>query len=84
MVKHLNGIEEQVLESKAWTRDSALWNALSNANHKVPTVEEVCICTLYQLCYRNSICAVLICYCVAISVCFYKQRNNYYYYYYKY
>ncbi|KAA0712741.1 Retinoblastoma-like protein 1 107 kDa retinoblastoma-associated protein [Triplophysa tibetana] len=41
MVKHLNGIEEQVLESKAWTRDSALWNALSNANNKLPTVEEV-------------------------------------------
>lgn len=41
MVKHLNSIEEQVLESKAWTRDSALWNALINANHKVPTVEEV-------------------------------------------
>lgn len=41
MVKHLNSIEEQVLESRAWTRDSALWNALSDANNKVPTVEEV-------------------------------------------
>uniref|UniRef100_A0A671SRC1 Retinoblastoma-like protein 1 n=1 Tax=Sinocyclocheilus anshuiensis TaxID=1608454 RepID=A0A671SRC1_9TELE len=41
MVKHLNSIEEQVLESKAWTRDSALWTALNNANNKVPTVEEV-------------------------------------------
>uniref|UniRef100_A0A8C1Y4U1 Retinoblastoma-like 1 (p107) n=1 Tax=Cyprinus carpio TaxID=7962 RepID=A0A8C1Y4U1_CYPCA len=41
MVKHLNSIEEQVLESKAWTKDSALWTALSNANNKVPTVEEV-------------------------------------------
>lgn len=43
MVKHLNSIEEQVLESKAWTRDSALWNALNKANNKIPTVEEVYI-----------------------------------------
>ncbi|XP_051932242.1 retinoblastoma-like protein 1 [Hippocampus zosterae] len=41
MVKHLNLIEEQVLESRAWTADSALWNALSAAGNKVPTVEEV-------------------------------------------
>ncbi|XP_072307860.1 retinoblastoma-like protein 1 [Eucyclogobius newberryi] len=41
MVKHLNSIEEQVLESRAWTSDSALWTALQAANHKVPTVEEV-------------------------------------------
>ncbi|XP_076869913.1 retinoblastoma-like protein 1 isoform X2 [Brachyhypopomus gauderio] len=41
MVKHLNTIEEQVLESKAWTRDSVLWEALQSANNKVPTVEEV-------------------------------------------
>ncbi|XP_056129896.1 retinoblastoma-like protein 1 [Lampris incognitus] len=41
MVKHLNSIEEQVLENRAWTRDSALWNALQEAGNKVPTVEEV-------------------------------------------
>ncbi|XP_051563026.1 retinoblastoma-like protein 1 [Myxocyprinus asiaticus] len=41
MVKHLNSIEEQVLESKAWSQDSALWSSLNNANNKVPTVEEV-------------------------------------------
>ncbi|TRZ01222.1 hypothetical protein DNTS_006048 [Danionella cerebrum] len=41
MVKHLNSIEEQVLESRAWSRDSALWNALNKASNKVPTVEEV-------------------------------------------
>uniref|UniRef100_A0A671KCU7 Retinoblastoma-like protein 1 n=1 Tax=Sinocyclocheilus anshuiensis TaxID=1608454 RepID=A0A671KCU7_9TELE len=41
MVKHLNSIEEQVLESKAWTKDSALWTALNNANNKIPAVEEV-------------------------------------------
>uniref|UniRef100_A0A4W4E059 Retinoblastoma-like 1 (p107) n=1 Tax=Electrophorus electricus TaxID=8005 RepID=A0A4W4E059_ELEEL len=42
MVKHLNTIEEKVLESRAWTKDSVLWEALQNANNKVPTVEEVC------------------------------------------
>ncbi|XP_047669885.1 retinoblastoma-like protein 1 isoform X2 [Tachysurus fulvidraco] len=41
MVKHLNVIEEQVLESKAWTKDSVLWEALKDANFKVPTVAEV-------------------------------------------
>ncbi|XP_033822794.1 retinoblastoma-like protein 1 [Periophthalmus magnuspinnatus] len=41
MVKHLNSIEEQVLESRAWTSDSALWTALQAVGHKVPTVEEV-------------------------------------------
>ncbi|XP_061642138.1 retinoblastoma-like protein 1 isoform X2 [Phyllopteryx taeniolatus] len=41
MVKHLNQVEEQVLESRAWTADSALWNALGAAGNKVPTVEEV-------------------------------------------
>ncbi|KAM9589949.1 retinoblastoma-like protein 1 isoform 5-T7 [Trichechus inunguis] len=39
MVKHLNSIEEQILESLAWSHDSALWEALQ-AN-KVPTCEEV-------------------------------------------
>uniref|UniRef100_A0A3P8RLF2 Retinoblastoma-like protein 1 n=1 Tax=Amphiprion percula TaxID=161767 RepID=A0A3P8RLF2_AMPPE len=41
MVKHLNSIEEQVLESRAWTADSALWSTLQVAGNKVPTVEEV-------------------------------------------
>ncbi|KAJ8344323.1 hypothetical protein SKAU_G00316520 [Synaphobranchus kaupii] len=41
MVKHLNSIEEQVLESRAWSGDSALWEALEAAQKKVPTVEEV-------------------------------------------
>uniref|UniRef100_A0A3Q1C1I5 Retinoblastoma-like 1 (p107) n=1 Tax=Amphiprion ocellaris TaxID=80972 RepID=A0A3Q1C1I5_AMPOC len=46
MVKHLNSIEEQVLESRAWTADSALWSALQVAGNKVPTVEEVTIVCL--------------------------------------
>ncbi|XP_054247784.1 retinoblastoma-like protein 1 [Indicator indicator] len=41
MVKHLNSIEEQILESLAWTRDSALWHALQACENKVPTCEEV-------------------------------------------
>ncbi|NWR76969.1 RBL1 protein, partial [Centropus unirufus] len=41
MVKHLNSIEEQILESLAWTRDSALWNALQASDNQVPTCEEV-------------------------------------------
>lgn len=46
MVKHLNQIEEQVLESQAWSMDSALWSALQAADSKVPTVEEVRACDL--------------------------------------
>uniref|UniRef100_A0A8C3SBT6 RB transcriptional corepressor like 1 n=1 Tax=Chelydra serpentina TaxID=8475 RepID=A0A8C3SBT6_CHESE len=41
MVKHLNNIEEQILESLAWTSDSALWKALQVSENKVPTCEEV-------------------------------------------
>ncbi|XP_068598197.1 retinoblastoma-like protein 1 [Brachionichthys hirsutus] len=41
MVKHLNRIEEQVLESRAWSADSSLWSALQAAGNRVPTVEEV-------------------------------------------
>lgn len=42
MVKHLNSIEEQILESMAWTKDSALWDALQASENKIPTCEEVC------------------------------------------
>ncbi|XP_066479332.1 retinoblastoma-like protein 1 [Tiliqua scincoides] len=41
MVKHLNSIEEQILESMAWTKDSALWSALQASENKIPTCEEV-------------------------------------------
>uniref|UniRef100_A0A8C9CY52 RB transcriptional corepressor like 1 n=1 Tax=Panthera leo TaxID=9689 RepID=A0A8C9CY52_PANLE len=41
MVKHLNSIEEQILESLAWSHDSALWEALQASGNKVPTCEEV-------------------------------------------
>ncbi|KAM4692501.1 retinoblastoma-like protein 1 [Rhinophrynus dorsalis] len=42
MVKHLNSIEEQILESRAWTSDSVLWE-LVEASENVPTCEEVII-----------------------------------------
>ncbi|XP_004698311.1 retinoblastoma-like protein 1 [Echinops telfairi] len=41
MVKHLNSIEEQILENLAWSQDSALWDALRASANKVPTCEEV-------------------------------------------
>ncbi|XP_020846460.1 retinoblastoma-like protein 1 isoform X2 [Phascolarctos cinereus] len=40
-IKHLNSIEEQILESLAWSNDSALWDALHISENKVPTCEEV-------------------------------------------
>lgn len=39
VVKHLNQVEEQVLESLAWTSDSPLWQSLRSA--KVPSCQEV-------------------------------------------
>ncbi|XP_077025409.1 retinoblastoma-like protein 1 isoform X2 [Tamandua tetradactyla] len=41
MVKHLNSIEEQILENLAWSHDSALWEALQASANRVPTCEEV-------------------------------------------
>ncbi|MBZ3872202.1 Retinoblastoma-like protein 1 [Sciurus carolinensis] len=41
MVKHLNSIEEQILESLAWSHNSALWETLQASANKVPTCEEV-------------------------------------------
>lgn len=62
MVKHLNSIEEQILESLAWTRNSALWSALEASENKVPTCEEVCdlipvrgnSCSFSQLFYTEN------------------------------
>ncbi|KAJ8259215.1 hypothetical protein COCON_G00182270 [Conger conger] len=54
MVKHLNNIEEQVLESRAWSADSALWEALEAAQKKVPTVEEVNFSSSFETGNSNS------------------------------
>ncbi|CAJ1055794.1 retinoblastoma-like protein 2 isoform X1 [Xyrichtys novacula] len=41
VVKHLNQVEEQVLESLAWTSDSPLWESLRAAKNQVPTCQQV-------------------------------------------
>ncbi|XP_053174930.1 LOW QUALITY PROTEIN: retinoblastoma-like protein 2 [Scomber japonicus] len=41
VVKHLNQVEEQVLESLAWTSDSPLWESLRGAKDRVPACQEV-------------------------------------------
>ncbi|XP_047452997.1 retinoblastoma-like protein 2 isoform X2 [Mugil cephalus] len=41
VVKHLNQVEEQVLETLAWTRDSPLWDSLHASKDQVPTCQEV-------------------------------------------
>ncbi|XP_029008885.1 retinoblastoma-like protein 2 isoform X2 [Betta splendens] len=41
VVKHLNQVEEQVLESLVWTSDSPLWESLRVAKDHVPTCQEV-------------------------------------------
>ncbi|GAB6030492.1 Retinoblastoma-like protein 1, variant 2 [Chamberlinius hualienensis] len=44
VVKHLNHIEEQILESLAWKSDSPLWDAIKEAG-SVPSCEDVCLPT---------------------------------------
>ncbi|XP_074533559.1 retinoblastoma-like protein 2 isoform X1 [Halichoeres trimaculatus] len=41
VVKHLNQVEEQVLESLAWTSSSPLWESLRGAKDQVPTCQQV-------------------------------------------
>ncbi|KAG2470010.1 RBL2 protein, partial [Polypterus senegalus] len=41
VVKHLDRLEEQVLESMAWKQESPLWEYIRGAKNKVPTCEEV-------------------------------------------
>lgn len=41
VVKHLNHVEEQILESKAWSSESPLWEALKLSRLPVPSCEEV-------------------------------------------
>ncbi|XP_017654512.1 retinoblastoma-like protein 1 isoform X2 [Nannospalax galili] len=49
MVKHLNSIEEHILESLAWTNNSALWEALQASANKVPTCEEVILPNNFEI-----------------------------------
>ncbi|XP_063972446.1 retinoblastoma-like protein 1 isoform X2 [Diachasmimorpha longicaudata] len=41
VVKHLNDIEEKILESQAWKSNSPLWQAIGNTPGGVPSCEEV-------------------------------------------
>uniref|UniRef100_A0A8B9Q9L1 RB transcriptional corepressor like 2 n=1 Tax=Apteryx owenii TaxID=8824 RepID=A0A8B9Q9L1_APTOW len=41
IVKHLNHIEEQILESMAWKQESILWDRIKDNENKVPSCEEV-------------------------------------------
>lgn len=41
VIKHLNQIEEQILESMAWAEDSSLWDKIKDNKGKVPLCEEV-------------------------------------------
>ncbi|KAM4619493.1 retinoblastoma-like protein 2 [Polymixia lowei] len=41
VVKHLNQVEEQVLETLAWTSSSPLWDSLRGAKDQVPACQEV-------------------------------------------
>ncbi|XP_075555132.1 retinoblastoma-like protein 1 [Dermacentor variabilis] len=41
VIKHLNQIEEQILESLAWKDDSPLWDVMSRSHQIVPQCKEV-------------------------------------------
>lgn len=41
VVKHLNHIEEQILECLSWKDDSPLWDAIEHSEQPVPTCKEV-------------------------------------------
>ncbi|XP_060248214.1 retinoblastoma-like protein 2 isoform X2 [Meriones unguiculatus] len=41
VVKHLNQIEEQILDHLAWKSDSPLWDRIRENENRVPTCEEV-------------------------------------------
>lgn len=41
VVKHLNHMEEQILESMAWRSNSPLWEVLENSRQPIPSCEDV-------------------------------------------
>lgn len=41
VVKHLNCIEEKILESLAWKKNSPLWQAIESTEGGIPSCEEV-------------------------------------------
>lgn len=59
VVKHLNQVEEQVLESLAWTGDSPLWESLRGAKDHAPSCQEVRPCLMMYMCQCFLLCAFL-------------------------
>ncbi|XP_058788567.1 retinoblastoma-like protein 1 isoform X2 [Phymastichus coffea] len=53
-VKHLNRIEEIILESLAWKSSSPLWEALENCEVDVPSYEEVALPGTFDLIDPNT------------------------------
>lgn len=43
MVKHLNMVEEKILESMSWEVSSPLWKTIEESNMPIPICEEVCL-----------------------------------------
>lgn len=54
MVKHLNRIEETILESLAWKSNSSLWQKLEEPGTKVPRYEEVALPGTFDLVDPNT------------------------------
>ncbi|XP_066493965.1 retinoblastoma-like protein 2 [Tiliqua scincoides] len=55
VVKHLNHIEEQILESLAWKVESPLWEKIKENENKVPTCEEVMPSHYFEKSNGNSV-----------------------------
>ncbi|XP_054856396.1 retinoblastoma-like protein 2 [Eublepharis macularius] len=55
VVKHLNHIEEQILESLAWKVESPLWDKIKENENKVPTCEEVMPSQYFESSNGNSV-----------------------------
>lgn len=71
VVKHLNQVEEQVLESLAWTSASPLWESLRGAKDQVPACQQVH--KTQQTGRRTSVqfhsdVHVIVCVCVCVQV----------------
>jgi hypothetical protein len=43
MVKHLNMLEERILDSLSWVSDSPLWKTIEESNMPVPSCGDVCL-----------------------------------------
>ncbi|XP_061449609.1 retinoblastoma-like protein 2 isoform X2 [Rhineura floridana] len=55
VVKHLNHIEEQILENLAWKVESPLWEKIRANENKVPTCEEVMPSQYFERSNGNSV-----------------------------